>query len=131
MQIFDFGQRAFSVKIETINIALCVNRPSEVVRVCSWQDQGGTICLPQDELWVDSLNGLVFFQDELFHRVLAKLRLGVFSVFRERTSTKSIERDQGRYRLLGARDIGALEVLDRGEKISLLMTSRAFNRSAF
>ena len=136
IQMIDFGEKAFSVKIETINIVVAVNQIADHIQVTSWQNRGKLLRLKQSALLVKEFNGIVLFQDELFYRVLAKLRLGIFSAFRERVSTKSIEKKQGKYRLLGARDIGVLDVLDRGNKnvyvddISRLQSKKFLNRSS-
>jgi site-specific DNA-cytosine methylase len=134
VQILDFGQKAFKVKIETINIA--VSRKNlffqpDSIRVVSWLADKQIVSLPQQQLIVQPFNGIVFVQDELFCTVKNKLRFNVFTSIRERTSTKKIKKTKGKYRLLGARDIGILDINDRGKQNEFVNDTSSLQTSRF
>ena len=103
--IIDFGEEGFpGVLIETIAVLINTTKKPNYTRVKS-------LALnfehkrKQSYIFSKDLPYWIIYRDEQFDQILGKLKLGVFSVFRDRQITNSILRSCGDIRVLKSRNI--------------------------
>lgn len=89
--ILDFGEYGFSgINIETIFMLVSPQRKGGNVKIQSIP-RGERLIQPQRYICDSSLPNWVIYRNQSFDEVLSKKKFGVFSVYRDRQITKSIQ----------------------------------------
>lgn len=110
--IIDFGEKGFhGVKIETVAFTISTNKRPDQTRVESYITDTVT-WMRQDYLADNEYPYWLIYRNEEFDRVAAKMQLGLFRAFRDRSITKRITKESGKIRVLKSRNIGDNKVID-------------------
>lgn len=106
--IHDFGESAFSVKIETIALTLKNTPPKNEHKIAIYSYRLKKF-LRQDQSYVTKsrFGAWLLYRNQRFDDVCESLQFGCFSVFRDRQLTKKNTKSHGRYQVIRARNIGA------------------------
>lgn len=113
-KICDYGESAFDgVKIETISIILHTKKSNQnnQIKVESYI-KNRVAFLEQSYLFSNEYPYWLIYRNPEFDKTASKLRLGVFSVFRDRQITKKITKPTGTIRVLKSRNIGSNSIID-------------------
>ena len=110
--IVDYGEKAFKgVKIETVSFVLNTKKRPGLTMVESYILNEIKI-LPQEYITDSSFPYWLIYRNDEFDMVARKLRLGVFTSYRDRAITKQHTALKGKYRVLKSRNIGNNEIID-------------------
>lgn len=110
--LFDFGEKGFKgVKIETVCFIIDTEIRPSTTAIESYIT-GTNYVLPQSYYADNRFPYWLLYRDDEFDKVADKMIFGLFSVFRDRSLTRSNTLDHGSIRVLKSRNIGNNEVID-------------------
>ncbi|HET55974.1 MAG TPA: DNA cytosine methyltransferase [Ignavibacteria bacterium] len=114
LKICDYGEKGFKgVKIETISFLLetSAKKQSENVLIESYITK--TIEEKNKSyLFSNKFPYWLIYRNKKFDEISEKMKFDIFQSFRDRQITKKITKDEGKFRVLKARNIGNNEVLE-------------------
>lgn len=113
-KICDYGEKAFKgVKIETISF-LVNTKPkikSDKIIIESYIDNSYQL-KDKEYLFSDKFPYWLIYRNETFDKLVSKINLDIFQSFRDRQITKAHTKNNGKIRVLKARNIGNNEIKD-------------------
>ncbi len=134
LNIIDFGEKAFNVKVETISLLIeNKNTSDNNVFVKSYITNDERI-VKKSYIIKNPFNSYLIYRDEFFDYVLDKMEFDVYDVFRDRQITKKILKENGKYRVIKARNIKSCKIEDIAgydkyiDDISKLTVSKFLNK---
>ena len=105
LNIFDFGEIAFNVKVETISLLVeNKNTSDNNVFIKSYITKNERI-VKKSYITKNLFDSFLIYRDEFFDKMLEKMEFDVFEVFRDRQITKKMLLEKGKYRVIKARNI--------------------------
>lgn len=112
--IIDYGERGFDdVKIETISFVLDKNKHNDDSFVKIESNITNNIRFAkQSYIFSKNFPVWLIYRDNFFDSVIKKIKLGIFSVFRDRSITKKHTDSNGKFRILKSRNIGDNDIID-------------------
>lgn len=110
--IIDFGEKAFKgVKIETIAFGINTLALPNITTIESYITD--TVKSYSQSYIVDeNYPYWLIYRNESFDKVAGKMVFGIFKAFRDRSITKTVTKEQGRYRVLKSRNVASNNILD-------------------
>ncbi|WP_242133387.1 DNA cytosine methyltransferase [Aestuariivivens marinum] len=110
-KICDYGEKAFNgVKIETISFLCSKVSPIDENIIIESYVRNSYKIENKNYIFSSDFPYWLIYRDETFDRVVSKMKLDIFTSFRDRQITKSITQNKGRIRVLKSRNIGNNEV---------------------
>jgi DNA (cytosine-5)-methyltransferase 1 len=105
LKICDYGESAFDVKIETISIIVSNNKKqNDLIKIESFITN--TIEIKEKNYVLsDEFPYWVLYRNQFFDKVKNKLKLGVFTSYRDREITKKHTISKGKIRVLKSRNL--------------------------
>ena len=129
--IIDFGEKGFKgVKIETINFLLNTSKKPKKVKVESYitdeieVKEQSYITDPKYPYWL-------IYRNNHFDEIADKMQFDIFNAYRDRSITKSITKESGKYRVLKSRNIGDNEIINIEEYDSYIDNIESLDVSKF
>ena len=105
LNIIDFGENAFDVKVETISLLIeNKNTSDNNVFIKSYITKDEKI-VKKSYITKNFFDTFLIYRNEFFDKMLEKMEFNVFDVFRDRQITKKILLEKGKYRVIKARNI--------------------------
>lgn len=111
-KIIDFGEKGFKgVKIETISFILNTKKKRGITEIESYITN--KIALHQQSYLTDlKFPYWLIYRNDEFDSVANRLEFNIFKAYRDRSITKSVTKNNGRYRVLKSRNIGDNKIID-------------------
>ena len=110
--IIDFGENGFKgVKIETVNLLFRATDSPNSTHVIS-ASQNIDIIQSQSYITDNKYPSWLIYRNEAFDMTANSLVLGVFESFRDRQIVNSMLSEEGKYRVLKARNIGVNQIIN-------------------
>ncbi len=113
-KLCDYGEKGFKgVKIETVSFLLNTNPKtiSDNILIESYIDNSYK-CKSKKYIFAKEFPYWIIYRNEKFDSLVSKMNLDIFQSFRDRQITKSLTKEDGRIRVLKARNIGNNEIKD-------------------
>lgn len=113
-KICDYGEKGFKgVKIETVSFLLNTNPNSisDEIIIESYIDNTYKT-KSKEYIFAKDFPYWLIYRNEKFDELVSKMNLDIFQSFRDRQITKSITKENGKVRVLKARNIGSNEIKD-------------------
>ena len=105
IKICDYGESAFNVKIETISFIVSNKKSSnKKVKIESYITNSIEIKY-KDYVFSKDFPYWLLYRNEFFDKIRSKLKLGVFTSYRDRKITKKHTKDKGKIRVLKSRNL--------------------------
>ena len=115
IKISDYNEKAFSVKIETIGIVVYANsrkvQTGHKIKIESYINKNISY-KRQIYIFSDQYPYWLIYRNKYFDDVAKKMKLNIFSVFRDRSIKKDMREKKGKYRILRARNIESNGIKD-------------------
>lgn len=112
LNIIDYNEKAFDVKIETLSFTIATSIPNKnnITKVESYLNKE---IFHQNQKYITkcSFNCWLLYRDEFFDNVCKSLKFGQFKVFRDRQITKKDSEDSGLIRIIKSRNIANGEII--------------------
>lgn len=111
-RVIDFGEKGFKgVKIETVSFILNTQKKSGITFVESYITK--TIKKHKQSYITDeNFPYWLIYRNSDFDEIANKMLFDIFKVYRDRSITKAITKDQGKIRVLKSRNIGNNEIIN-------------------
>ncbi len=113
-KICDYGEKGFKgVKIETVSFLINTNAKtkSNDIIIESYIDNTYSI-KDKNYIFSNDFPYWLIYRNEKFDNIVAKMNLDIFFSFRDRQITKSLTKENGKIRVLKARNVGNNKIKD-------------------
>jgi DNA (cytosine-5)-methyltransferase 1 len=112
LNIIDFGEKAFNVKIETISLLIeNKNTSDNNVFVKSYITNDERI-VKKSYFIKNPFDSYLIYRDDFFDKMLEKIEFDIFDVVRDRQITKRMLKEKGKFRVIKSRNIQNCKIID-------------------
>jgi DNA (cytosine-5)-methyltransferase 1 len=112
LNIIDFGEKAFDVKIETISLLIENKNSSDNNLLIKSYITNDERVVKKSYIVKNEFDTFLIYRNEFFDKIIEKMEFNIFKVFRDRQITKKILKDKGKFRVIKSRNIKTCEIID-------------------
>ena len=111
-KICDYGEKAFKgVKIETVSFLVSKTEKTDNIKIESYINKSYSL-KSKEYILSDDFPYWLIYRSDKFDNIASRMKLDIFQSFRDRQITKSLTKNNGKIRVLKARNIGNNEIKD-------------------
>lgn len=111
-KICDYGEKAFKgVKIETVSFLVSKTEKTDDIKIESYINKSYSL-KSKEYILSDDFPYWLIYRSNKFDNIASRMKLDIFQSFRDRQITKSLTKNNGKIRVLKARNIGNNEIKD-------------------